>query len=172
MGLFERKVTRVTCALEHAPPPSPKNLTGGGGGGGHGRGGEDGVSSTGRGVMYERGEEGCQARILKHVHVQGYLAHKKHPPPWDHHRSRGIGLLQGPTGGGFLWARYPCSQLEVDGCGKWDKPAFGWELEPFIIFGFYFGQWLLGVKSGNNKTVHLGPNRPGAPIESYRHRPC
>jgi len=25
--------------------------------------------------------------------IQGYLAHKKHPPPWDHHRSLGIGLL-------------------------------------------------------------------------------
>ena len=25
--------------------------------------------------------------------LQGYLAHKKHPPPQDHHRSLGIGLL-------------------------------------------------------------------------------
>ena len=34
--------------------------------------------------------EGC-ARRSRHarpfVGVQGYLAHKKHPPPWDHHRS-------------------------------------------------------------------------------------
>ena len=30
------------------------------------------------------------------------------PPPQDHHRSLGIGLLYGPTGGGcFLCARYP-----------------------------------------------------------------
>ena len=26
-------------------------------------------------------------------HLQGYLAHKKHQPPWDHHRSLGVGLL-------------------------------------------------------------------------------
>ena len=25
--------------------------------------------------------------------LQGYLAHKKHPPPADHHRSLGVGLL-------------------------------------------------------------------------------
>jgi hypothetical protein len=25
--------------------------------------------------------------------VQGYLAHKKHPPPWDQYESLGIGLL-------------------------------------------------------------------------------
>jgi hypothetical protein len=25
--------------------------------------------------------------------LHGYLADKKHPPPWDHHRSLGIGLL-------------------------------------------------------------------------------
>ena len=29
--------------------------------------------------------------------IQGYLAHKKHPPPQDHHRSLGIGVLKGPT---------------------------------------------------------------------------
>jgi len=33
---------------------------------------------------------------------------RKRPPPCDHHRSIGIGLLQGPTGGGLLRARYPC----------------------------------------------------------------
>jgi hypothetical protein len=25
--------------------------------------------------------------------IQGYPAHKKQPPPWDHHRTRGIVLL-------------------------------------------------------------------------------
>ena len=45
---------------------------------------------------------------------KGVLAHKKRPPPWDHHRSRGIGLLQGPTGGGgVLWARYPCTGVHA-----------------------------------------------------------
>jgi len=29
----------------------------------------------------------------KGVPLQGCLAHKKHPPPWDHHRSLGTGLL-------------------------------------------------------------------------------
>ena len=30
---------------------------------------------------------GLQVRVL-----QGYLAHKKRPPPWDLHRALGIGL--------------------------------------------------------------------------------
>jgi len=25
--------------------------------------------------------------------LKGYLAHKKHPPPWDHHRALGVKLL-------------------------------------------------------------------------------
>ena len=39
--------------------------------------------------------------------LQGYLAHKKHPPPQDHHRFLGIGLLQGSTGGGVLMSEVP-----------------------------------------------------------------
>jgi len=31
--------------------------------------------------------------------LQVYLAHKKHPPPYDYNRSLGTGLLYGPTGG-------------------------------------------------------------------------
>ena len=31
--------------------------------------------------------------LSEHSNVQGYLAHKKHPPPKTHHRSLGIGLL-------------------------------------------------------------------------------
>ena len=31
--------------------------------------------------------------------VQGYLAEKKHPPPYDHHRTLGIVILQGPRRG-------------------------------------------------------------------------
>jgi len=35
--------------------------------------------------------------------IQGYLAHKKTPPPpKDHHRALGIGLLSGPRGERFL----------------------------------------------------------------------
>ena len=41
----------------------------------------------------------CNAR---HPYIQGFLAHKKHSTPWDHHRALGIGLLQGPTGGKVL----------------------------------------------------------------------
>ena len=33
------------------------------------------------------------------IGLQGYLAHKKHQLPQYHHRSLGIGLLSGPTGG-------------------------------------------------------------------------
>ena len=39
--------------------------------------------------------------------LQGYLAHKKHPPPEDYHRSLGIGLQQGHTGGLFLMSEVP-----------------------------------------------------------------
>ena len=35
------------------------------------------------------------------VGLQGYLAHKKRPPRYDHHRAHGIGLPQGPRGGLF-----------------------------------------------------------------------
>ena len=39
--------------------------------------------------------------------VQGYLAHKNLSPSWDHHRALGIGLLQGPRGGAFIFAFFP-----------------------------------------------------------------
>ena len=39
--------------------------------------------------------------------LQGYLAHKKPPPPWDQNRSLGIGLLWGPTGGGGHMSEKP-----------------------------------------------------------------
>ena len=39
--------------------------------------------------------------------LQGYLAHKKHPPAWDHHRSLGIGLLSGPHGRELLMSEVP-----------------------------------------------------------------
>jgi len=42
-----------------------------------------------------------------HDGLQGYLAHKKHPSPRDRHRSLGIGLLTGPTGGVFLMSKVP-----------------------------------------------------------------
>ena len=35
---------------------------------------------------------GLAARQMVYI-LQGYLAHKKHPPPKDHHRFLGIGLL-------------------------------------------------------------------------------
>ena len=34
--------------------------------------------------------------------LQGYLAHKKAPNPWDYHRALGIGLLYGPQEALFL----------------------------------------------------------------------
>ena len=34
-------------------------------------------------------------------------AHKKHPPPQGHHRSLGISLREGPTGGGGLMSEVP-----------------------------------------------------------------
>ena len=44
-----------------------------------------------RGGVVESGRTGW---LLSHgphcVPVQGYLAHKKHPPPYDHHRSLGL----------------------------------------------------------------------------------
>ena len=46
-----------------------------------------------------------QEEILRAVtanQVQGYLAHKKHPPLLYNYRFLGTGLLWGPTGGNFL----------------------------------------------------------------------
>ena len=43
--------------------------------------------------------------FVARIQVRGYLAQKKHPPPSDHHRSRGIGAtvgFYGEKGGGFL----------------------------------------------------------------------
>ena len=37
----------------------------------------------------------------------GYFAHKTHPPPWEHHKSLGIVLLKGPSGGLFLMSKVP-----------------------------------------------------------------
>ena len=37
--------------------------------------------------------------------LQGYLAHQKLPPPRDHRRALGIGLLQDPRGVQFLLLR-------------------------------------------------------------------
>jgi hypothetical protein len=47
------------------------------------------------------------------VGVQGYLAHKQHPPPQDHHTALGIVLLQGPTGEDFLMSEVPLPREEV-----------------------------------------------------------
>jgi hypothetical protein len=39
--------------------------------------------------------------------LQGYLAYKKPPHPWDHHRALGMRLLYGPRGGRFLSGEVP-----------------------------------------------------------------
>ena len=44
-------------------------------------------------VMIMFGHLKVCCRDLAGVFLQGYLAHKKHPPPLDHNRSVGIGLL-------------------------------------------------------------------------------
>ena len=51
------------------------------------------------------GPEGGGLFLVSHVPL--YLAHKKHLPPQDHHRSCDIGLLQGPTGGGGIMSEVP-----------------------------------------------------------------
>ena len=43
--------------------------------------------------------------------IQGYLAHKKHPYPWYHHMSLGIGLCEGPRGVRFLVSEVPLQVL-------------------------------------------------------------
>jgi len=35
----------------------------------------------------------CSSTLSRRAWVQGYLARKKTPPPWDHHRSLCIGIL-------------------------------------------------------------------------------
>ena len=39
--------------------------------------------------------------------MQGYLAHKKPPPLYDHRRGLGLGLLKGPRGWHFLMSEVP-----------------------------------------------------------------
>jgi len=39
--------------------------------------------------------------------LQGYLTHTNLPPPYDHRRALGIGLLQGPRRGVFLMSEVP-----------------------------------------------------------------
>ena len=48
--------------------------------------------------------------------VQGYLAHKKFPPPLGlYHRNLGIVLLLGPKGARFLMSEVPMYVLARDG---------------------------------------------------------
>ena len=54
--------------------------------------------------------------------LQGYLAHKKLPPPKDHHRSLGIGLLYGPRAGPFLMSEVPL-KAQVDILRVHSNPA-------------------------------------------------
>ena len=51
--------------------------------------------------------------------IQGYLAHKKTPPPWDHLRALGIGLLKGP-----MWRRFLESELPL-----FRDQGVGWRIE-------------------------------------------
>ena len=39
--------------------------------------------------------------------IQGYLAHRKHPPPYDHHRAIGMVLLKGLRGRHLLTSEIP-----------------------------------------------------------------
>ena len=43
--------------------------------------------------------------------IQGYLSHEKHPPPKEHYRSLGIGLLHGATGEGGVMNEVPPQDL-------------------------------------------------------------
>ena len=45
--------------------------------------------------------------------LQGYLAHKKTPPPLDRRKTIGVGLLQGPMGRRFLMSEVPLYRREV-----------------------------------------------------------
>ena len=47
-------------------------------------------------------------------------------------------------------------------CGKWDKPAFGWELEPFIPFGVLFWAMALGseIRPCGGTPYALRPRPP------------
>jgi len=71
--------------------------SGGGGGGGGGRG-------RGRAVPW-REPQGVEMHPF-----QGYLAHTKLPPPWDHRRALCIGLLEVPRRRPFLMNEVPLHQ--------------------------------------------------------------
>ena len=46
--------------------------------------------------------------------VQGYLAHKKQPPPEDHHQALGTGLLLGPRVIFFLISEVPLYRAHLE----------------------------------------------------------
>ena len=56
----------------------------------------------------ERGEHTLAAKpTTPNDDIQGYLAHKKLPPPWDHRGALSIALLYGPRGAQFLMSEVP-----------------------------------------------------------------
>ena len=67
-------------------------------------------TTTPLGPFYAQGPvvvlgDGCF--LMGEVPLQVHLAHEKHPPPHDLHKSLSIGLLWGLTGGVFLMSEVP-----------------------------------------------------------------
>jgi hypothetical protein len=52
---------------------------------------------------------------LQELWTTGYLAHKELPPPQDHRRAIGIGLLHGPRRRRFLMSEVPLYPLNGEG---------------------------------------------------------
>ena len=105
------------------------------------------------------GLEGVGAKhgsLFAHVctMLQEYLAHKKHPPPKDHHRSLGIGLLYGPTGGGGSYER--CTPVvSATGCVGPEHGALRLVQNPF-------------TPSVNAAAFDTAPQKPQTPDPGAR----
>ena len=77
----------------------------------------------------------CVVNFAGGKQLQGYLAHKRPPPPYDPTSGLCLGPYGGPRGGGcFLCARYPCTQPVSAHSGRAHLERLGGgQLEPGVF---------------------------------------
>ena len=76
--------------------------------------------------LYEMGRVDVPVTIRGQRILQGYLAHKKSPPPpQDHPRPLGMRLLEGPRGRRFRMSEEPLYELDAN-----------WSPVPFLPVAF------------------------------------
>ena len=65
-------------------------------------------------VLIESNMAGSTFEVTQCTSYRGTSLTKKRPPPWDHRRALGIGLLQGPRGLRFLMSEVSLQHLYHD----------------------------------------------------------